>query len=74
MIRSLDVFLHLTARTDASVALVTLLLSASATAQTPAAGQPRMGGTVRIAESGAPVTLNPYFIAGSGRNTKMLAD
>jgi peptide/nickel transport system substrate-binding protein len=49
----------------AAGACAALLLSASAaSAQVPALGTPRPGGTVRIASMLEPQILNPYFIAG----------
>ena len=72
MIRTSAAFFQLAWRTCATSALGFLLVTAPATAQTPTGGQPRAGGTLRLATSGAPPTLNPYFANDAG--TRLLAN
>jgi peptide/nickel transport system substrate-binding protein len=54
-------FFHLAGRTCATAVLASLLISTPATAQAPANGQPKAGGTLRIGYLVEPPTLNPYF-------------
>jgi peptide/nickel transport system substrate-binding protein len=51
------------ARPCAITALGFVLLVAPATAQAPASGQPKTGGTVRIGMPTEPSTLNPYAVS-----------
>ncbi len=72
MIRTLASLFHLAWRVGATSALGLLLVAMPATAQVPASGQPKTGGTLRMATSAAPATLNPYF--DNGTLTRLLAN
>jgi len=72
MIRTLASLFHLAWRVGATSALGLLLVAMPATAQVPANSQPKTGGTLRMATSAAPATLNPYF--DNGAPTRLLAN
>jgi peptide/nickel transport system substrate-binding protein len=71
MVRRFAALFCLVARPCAITALGFVLLVVPATAQAPASGQPRTGGTVRIGMLSEPGTLNPYAVAAG--NVGMLA-
>jgi peptide/nickel transport system substrate-binding protein len=66
MIRTSALLLRRAGRACATAALGLLLVTAPATAQAPATGQPRPGGTLRIGFAAEPNTLNPYFDGSRG--------
>ena len=65
MLRTFTSLLRVVARSATTAVFVALLVSAPATAQAPADGQPKAGGTVRIGAWPEPPTLNPYFASSS---------
>jgi peptide/nickel transport system substrate-binding protein len=77
MIRTLVASFSHAMRGCAIAALGALLLTAPATAQTPAVGQPTPGGIVSIGYPLEPVTLNPYFAStdlGARTFTELVLD
>src|SRR5260370_19753355 len=72
MIRTLASLFHAAGRVGATSALGLSLVAVPATAQVPANSQPKTGGTLRMATSAAPATLNPYF--DNGAPTRLLAN
>src|SRR5260370_2536375 len=72
MIRTLASLFHAAGRVGATSALGLSLVAVPATAQVPANSQPKTGGTLRMATSAAPATLNPYF--DNSAPTRLLAN
>ena len=65
MLRTFTSLLRVVARSATTAVFVASLVSAAATAQAHADGQPKAGGTARVGAWPEPPTLNPYFASSS---------